>query len=349
MLMKCPKCGFSQPQDQYCAQCGVDMVNFKPPRQSAMSKLFSDPLFHISVLVVVGIVGSVGYYRSQKSSLTKRVTYLRGGNQLPRQVANDNPSETPKAENLLASSEEASASAMGQNSRSTSGSVDAIGATAKIGSQQTSEVSIPASDLAPKSAASDEDKIGHGPKKSPGSTNAVASKGQSLYKVKVSYYEMSQRSFEALIEESSKSGQFNNFGDYSAGIIPQAQKRILGLSKDANVLRSDADPIELGKPLNWSLNARVSEREPASQEVTYSTFINLEDVDNQIFKGNLEIVRSQKEPSEAGGTSIQKSNFPAVFEIAQDAAFFMSGLGSHRTDGSKSDNEFVVVVQFEKN
>lgn len=348
MLMKCPKCGFSQPQDQYCAQCGVDMVNFKPPRQSSMSKLFSDPFFHLSIIIVVGLVSSVSYYRSQKSSLSKRVTYLRG-NQLPRQVANENSSEAPNTENLLPSTETAATTTSGATAGTALGSADANGATAKMGSQQSSESPIPASDLTQKVAPGEEDKIGHGPKKAPGSANAVASKGPSLYKVKVSYYEMNQRSFEALIEESSKSGQFNNFGDYSAGIIPQAQKRLLGLSKDANVLRSDADPIELGKPLNWSLNPRASEREPASQEVTYSTFVNLEDVDNQIFKGNLEIVRSQKEPSETGGASIQKSNFPAVFEIAQDAAFFMSGLGNHRPDGSKGDNEFVVVVQFEKN
>jgi hypothetical protein len=357
MLIKCPKCGFSQPQDQYCAQCGVDIINFKAPQPSAATKLFKDPVLHLGLVVLIAVVSAVALYRHQKGSIQDRVTYLRGSRPSQKAV---NQSQIP---DNTATNQNSSALA---STDSTQPAVP-IEATppppppSDFGQPPSHSPAGPNESLPPAAAstASYPPPIGAGPeddrasllkqKKSTAPPSGLATgKGSGLYKVKVTYTEISQRSLESLAEESSKSGQYNNFGDYSAGIILQAQKKLAGISKEMSIQRTDLDPIDLGKPLNWTLNYHASEREPASQDISYSTFINLEEVDNQIFKGNLEIVRSQKEPTETGGSSIQKSNFPAVFEISHDAAFFMSGLGAHRGDTVKADSEFVVLVQFEK-
>ncbi|MBL7671940.1 MAG: hypothetical protein JNM39_15740 [Bdellovibrionaceae bacterium] len=356
MLIKCPKCGFSQPQDQYCAQCGVDITNFKAPPTSAASKLFKDPVLHLGIVVLVALVSSVMLYRHQKSSIQDRVTYLRG-NQFPQKIVNQDqtlsdsvPGQQP-SEGALVHGE--------TTPPNPASATPSVGVTAELPGPNQSEV-LPSSGSAlsgtvsgaPGAIASgfqnEEDKALLKQKKNTLASGNISSGKGGHYKVKVTYAEISQRSLENLSEESSKSGQYNNFGDYSAGIIMQAQKRLAGITKDMNIQRTDLDPIDLGKPLNWTLNYHSSDREPASQDISYSTFVNLEEVDNQVFKGNLEIVKSQKEPSESGGSSIQKSNYPAVFEISHDAAFFMSGLGARRADGSKSDSEFIVVVQFEK-
>ncbi len=54
MLVRCPKCNFSQPQDQYCAQCGIDMLSFKPANLPVHKKLLKSGLFQFLFVLVLG-------------------------------------------------------------------------------------------------------------------------------------------------------------------------------------------------------------------------------------------------------------------------------------------------------
>ena len=54
MLVRCPKCNFSQPQDQYCAQCGIDMLSFKPVDLPIHKKLLKSGLFQFMFVLVLG-------------------------------------------------------------------------------------------------------------------------------------------------------------------------------------------------------------------------------------------------------------------------------------------------------
>ena len=73
MLIHCPRCGFEQPKDQFCAQCGVDMESYKPIRPSLWSRIFKNPLFQLSLLIVGAVlVGSTLYKKGQRS-LERRV------------------------------------------------------------------------------------------------------------------------------------------------------------------------------------------------------------------------------------------------------------------------------------
>lgn len=56
MLVRCPKCNFSQPQDQYCAQCGIDMLSFKPIDLPFHKKLLKSGLFQFFFVLVLGAV-----------------------------------------------------------------------------------------------------------------------------------------------------------------------------------------------------------------------------------------------------------------------------------------------------
>lgn len=55
MMVNCPKCGFAQPKDQFCAKCGVDMVAFRPPEQPLSKKLLSSWIFQVAVFALVGL------------------------------------------------------------------------------------------------------------------------------------------------------------------------------------------------------------------------------------------------------------------------------------------------------
>lgn len=54
MLVRCPKCNFSQPQDQYCAQCGIDMLSFKPIDLPFHKKLLKSGLFQFFFILALG-------------------------------------------------------------------------------------------------------------------------------------------------------------------------------------------------------------------------------------------------------------------------------------------------------
>ena len=56
MLVRCPKCNFSQPQDQYCAQCGIDMLSFKPIDLPIHKKLLKSGLFQFMFVLVLGTI-----------------------------------------------------------------------------------------------------------------------------------------------------------------------------------------------------------------------------------------------------------------------------------------------------
>lgn len=326
MLVKCPKCSFSQPQDQYCAQCGVDMMSYKPPQKSALATVLKDPLFHLTLVIILSVTGAVTLYRKNKNASEQPTTYYTKNTNFPQQrsIASQSPDTIPAKPTVTEEIQPRAITAYKAVGTGTESTTLSHGTASRAEGEMTTlgAAALPA---------------------------AKSDKTKSAYKAKVIYAEMNSRIYDSLIEESSKTGQFNNFGDYAAGIIPQIQKKLSLFARDINILRTDLDPIELGKSLNWSFNYHGSEREPASTDISFSTFVNLEGSDSQVFKGNLEIIRSQKDSVNPTLSSIQKSNYPAVFELGADAAFFMSGLGIHRNDGTtKPETEFVVLVQFEK-
>lgn len=51
-MMTCPKCGFEQPKDQFCAKCGVNVESFKAPVALGSSlKSFFKPVLFIAILI----------------------------------------------------------------------------------------------------------------------------------------------------------------------------------------------------------------------------------------------------------------------------------------------------------
>lgn len=77
MLINCPKCGFQQPKDKYCAQCGVDMETFRPAAPPFFQRLFGNPFVPLSILIAM--ISGIGFFMYERSqdNLQKRVTYLK--------------------------------------------------------------------------------------------------------------------------------------------------------------------------------------------------------------------------------------------------------------------------------
>jgi hypothetical protein len=72
MMIRCPKCGFEQPQEEYCAKCGVHIPSYyssSPQGEQGFSKKSSTPLAYLAgtiALVTLGV--SLWSFLSHKKS-----------------------------------------------------------------------------------------------------------------------------------------------------------------------------------------------------------------------------------------------------------------------------------------
>lgn len=53
MHIKCPKCGFDQPKDTYCANCGIEMDSYKPIKPPLWKQILKSPI--VPLLIFVGL------------------------------------------------------------------------------------------------------------------------------------------------------------------------------------------------------------------------------------------------------------------------------------------------------
>jgi len=202
-------------------------------------------------------------------------------------------------------------------------------------------------------------------------TAAVASGTVTAY---VYYAEVPRRALERLFEESQATGQFNSFGDYTAGILPEVEKRITAEGLKIRVLEKSVKVI--AKNQQWFSGIHDSEFD---EDLGLSTFIELAEHENNVFRGNLEIVRSLREiddktrnmatvdPS-AAAPGPQKNSYPAIFEMGAGSGFFISGVLPRKTRIAheeeltrrgpfeilrspafqNKESEFVIFIEFDK-
>ena len=64
MMQECPRCGFSQPKDRYCANCGLDIVHFHPAPEAAWKKVVANTAFQVSCVIgLISIMISTLYFK----------------------------------------------------------------------------------------------------------------------------------------------------------------------------------------------------------------------------------------------------------------------------------------------
>ena len=293
MLVKCPRCGFSQPQDKYCAQCGVDMETFKPPRKSAVVSYLKDPFLYLAVALIAIGVSIFTLYRHDKSDIAQRVQFLKG----TLQIASTNGVATRVTNEPAAAPMPAVQEVVATPNAATAPTAALAGTTAAPGT---------AADKALTAAASNQ--IAH-----------------------IYYAEVPQEALNRLYQESQATGQFNSFGDYTAGILPDMQKRIMAPGLKIRILEKSEKAI--AKNQQWFTGIHDPEFD---EDMGLSTFIEVSEVENNVFRGNLEIVRSLREGDldktrglaavDQSAGAVQKNSYPAIFELGPGYGFFIAGV-----------------------
>lgn len=357
MLVNCPRCGFTQPKDKYCAQCGVDTETFKPPQPSSMASLrrtLSNPLLFLGIAAIALVFLFKSFQRPTTESLSERVQFLKGHSQIASRTDHADASQADAASRGIASTTTTSKNETSfvDDTTNSNASADAAlkgnanGEAALMGATSNAPATAPT----PANAG-----LGVNPK--------AAADGET--NVTIYYAEVPTRSLERLYQESQATGFFNTFGDYTAGTLPDVEKRILSDAMKIHVFQKTEDTIG-NVQKHWFTGIQDHE---LRENLGFTTFIELADTENNSFRGNLEVVRAWRANPEGGtGASVQKTSFPASFELSPGAGFFFAGImppKSFLSDESEltrqapfqilnsvpfksNASEFVIFIEFRK-
>lgn len=73
MMIECPRCGFAQPKDQYCASCGVNMDQLLAKPKPFMVRLVQNPNFHLSLIGALIAVVVAWIFYTQSSVVSRQL------------------------------------------------------------------------------------------------------------------------------------------------------------------------------------------------------------------------------------------------------------------------------------
>ncbi len=307
MLLNCPKCGFSQPQDRYCAKCGVDMENFQPRQTSLLSRILLHPALHISAIVILVLIAVtfIKVKNRQKQSFLAQVEQMQNG---PVVLEREQPgskveslapiptataSQTPE---LVVSNEDpnlkmanASEAAVSNNSP-TAGSLNS-----------KNFIAAPGPSVLGTTATESE--------------AAAEKKPKAVIKVRVFYAEVSVATIDRWSARMQSTGQFQNT-DFRMGVLPNIEQEI---NSDRSIVILDRveKRFEQSPSLEWSVG-----RTSRDQFVGLKTNLGLKLTEQESLRGEIKVTRQIE--------TTDPRTFEADFEAPPKAGWVFADLLPHQ-------------------
>jgi hypothetical protein len=94
-MMQCPRCGFDQPIDKYCASCGLDVEAYQARPKPMWYRLWNNPSFY-GIIVGALLIFAAFYIFTNQRALGRHVGSLfKNPFLLSKQAADPNAEETP--------------------------------------------------------------------------------------------------------------------------------------------------------------------------------------------------------------------------------------------------------------
>lgn len=316
MLIDCPKCGFNQPEDLFCAQCGVNISKFTAKNSSGFKTWLNT---HSSwILPSVLILGSVGYMLILKEQAQLKRSKLAQTSQIQkRELAIQNSSSLPqdpvptdlKPINAELSAPHASSDSQDNESLKSLPS-DSQG-LADINARATLAEGGPQPSLLEKE-----------------SLKAAAAIG-SAKKLRIDYLEISKADLMKFIETHEKNREIVDLSDYSYGVIQTDAKRIKALPS-AKVLKAESVPLQQAHSKLWNYSTRdMSEPDRFIGFRTLLATSELDPVKNSL-RAQLEIQSDLRSMPSPNASNLKA--FPADFELSSTNTFVMAGVLPHDGD-----------------
>ena len=288
MILNCPRCGFSQPEDQYCAQCGVNMQSFRPAEKTIGKKLSENITLQVLILLVAaGIAGSYMIQTGTSPVWVQKLTRSQGVSKSTK-----NLSTMTNSQEIVTDSSSINSADSGLNDLKNK----------EITIEQANAKSVSANllntaDGEPVTARSAEIK----------DSSKDVSTDSSLVGFKLTYAEISVDVLAKWIAESSRLGLFQNLPEYSAGILPDYKKRGDPIH---TVLKTHDKKLSLGQAETF-LSGVVGDD---GQMIGINAALEMKSIEAGTVHGSLIITRSAR---------LGRENFPSEFDLTKGAAFFI--------------------------
>lgn len=312
MLINCPRCGFQQPEDLFCAQCGVNINKFSDKKTHPFLDAFKSKVIWV---LPVAILAGAGVYISQLplQSTAQKIeasSFQKQPNQAQASAGNQTAT-TPDAKPIK--NYDAHSQVSSENTAELAGTEQ----SASTSSPENMDLNSSSRALTSAPEATESLQI-----------NAANELGENL-KLRVEYIEISKSELAKFIETNSKENDIIDLSDYSLGVIAAKYSKIKALSS-VKVLRSDE--IDLAQARSQIWNYSTADKIDPRRFTGFRTLLEASDIDFQkrTLRGHLEIQSDIKLPRPPEGPALK--SFPAVFELNSENSFLMAGILPHDGD-----------------
>ena len=314
MMMNCPKCGFSQPEDQYCAKCGVDMLSYRPREKSISEKFLHNTSMQLIALGLVIVVCFMGYQVTRTARHLSRTT--AAGQELDKIMASNESSEgaadMSQREDMPAPNMPKTATVDGGNS-----SAQIVQANAEM------DASNPEAGGTAKTMAAPS--VGAAGPASAAATSSVKIPNATL--MRVSFAEVPKTVLAEWFAEA-KTPPSQSGGGVATGVISDFRKKIKAAANGLRFLEAPIDQAIQPKQI-----VIVYKGAPDSSGQNIGLSLQLTTTSLEAGGATVSVVSSRNlRESTPQGPTVTEVDFPdQQFTIPQGAAAMISGTLLHRT------------------
>lgn len=351
MIVECPKCGFSQPKDAYCAKCGVNMSSFQSAPLPLVTRLFANPILHITVISFLVVAGTLYIIRHQKKQeITRRMEYLRGGPVYTDASGSSGPSTSLADDHEAQSTSTAASSQVPPPPPPPSAPPQAgSGAPAGAGQPPVQSPGVAGFINGQRAMATVAAAAGEGNERS------KANPAKEI-KLKVHYLLVSKNNLNRFLAEAQNNPGFIDFGEARMGTLRSATA-LLNASDSLEIVEKTVE-VE-GPEVIWNVGGSVNEYQPG-----ITSKINVVSKDSLALRGEFEMLKAFYDGRDRSGNPALKAFGPVQFEMAPKAALLLSVVlpqveqsstptanGFLRlfrmTDFLQGQSEFVILIEFD--
>lgn len=323
----CPKCGFEQPKDMFCAKCGIQMDAFVPSRPSMGQRLLASTVFYGILLAVV--FASAAYFlytRSQKPDSEfspNRVALTPGAAESPTppQVGAAATSATPQTAGTqnLASNFASDLEAEDESPAASGSSKELASADKVAGPAAPPQTATPASELNSQLASA--------------RAMAPGDASRRQYRFEVLFYLVSREFADRLTEDSD-----TRFivGSASSGIVPNYKTKLESADKSRGALeRLASEDKNVG--LNQTSVLFFGGRDSRTSE-SLGFFVDVTPIRQNEKNIDVRVNIRRTLPNPAGPDARPLvANFDDNFSIPFGSAAFIGGILPHDRDTANID------------
>jgi hypothetical protein len=353
MLVNCPKCGFSQPKDQYCANCGVNMQQFKPKAPSLLLRAVTSPL---SFLLVASLVAAGSwYFIQQKQLVLQKLT--------SNQDADSGKDSGTGAGHRSAASPGADENASKDAAMTGSSTAGNSGMQASTNSMPAASSFVPGTVSNANMPSASPDGNATNSTTNPSNANLNENENHRGILVKIYYAEVDRKTLANFIDESQNLGQFLSLAEMKAGVLQQLKQKLqISGVRILHKIDRRFDSQQLSH--HWFFGKKAQDPE---MDQGFATLLSLSDVEMLPLRAELEIGRALRESE--GTVLPARRSYPLSFELQKGQAFYVSGILPHRDlmelneelssiqvfrlfkspNFLKGDSELTIFFEFEKN